>query len=67
MRPVSPIPSTAISTNSASPGPAFRRLIETTWNNLSDPGAFAVAGAEEQEGGEPPPVAGAGVVVCLMG
>jgi len=24
--------------------------IETTWNNMSDPGAFAVAGAEEQEG-----------------
>ena len=41
--------------------------IETTWNNMSDPGAFAVAGAEEQEGGEPPPLAGAGVVVCLMG
>ena len=35
--------------------------IETTWNNRSDPGAFAVAGAEEQEGGEPPPpLAGAG-------
>jgi hypothetical protein len=41
--------------------------IETTWNNMSDPGTFAVAGAEEQEGGEPPPLAGAGVVVCLMG
>jgi hypothetical protein len=41
--------------------------IETTWNNMSNPGAFAVAGAEEQEGGEPPPPAGAGVVVCLMG
>jgi hypothetical protein len=43
--------------------------IETTWNNMSDPGAFAVAGAEEQEYGygEPPPLAGAGVVVCLMG
>jgi hypothetical protein len=41
--------------------------IETTWNNMSDPGAFAAAGAEEQEGGEPPPPAGAGVVVCLMG
>jgi hypothetical protein len=43
--------------------------IETTWNNLSDPGAFAAAGTEEQQGGtgEPPPVAGAGVVVCLMG
>jgi hypothetical protein len=25
--------------------------IETTWNNMSDPGAFAVAGAEEQEVG----------------
>jgi hypothetical protein len=41
--------------------------IATTWNNLSNPGAFAVAGAEEQEGGEPPQLAGAGVVVCLMG
>jgi MSHA biogenesis protein MshQ len=41
--------------------------IETTWNNMSDPGAFAAAGAEEQGGGEPPPLAGAGVVVCLMG
>ena len=43
--------------------------IATTWNNMSDPGAFAVAGAEEQEGGngEPPLLAGAGVVVCLMG
>ena len=41
--------------------------IETTWNSMSDPAAFAVAGAEEQEGGEPPPLAGAGVVVCLMG
>jgi hypothetical protein len=43
--------------------------IETTWNNMSDPGAFAAAGAEEQDGGsgEPPPLAGAGVVVCLMG
>jgi hypothetical protein len=39
--------------------------IETTWNNMSAPGAFAVAGAEEQEGGEPPPLTGAGVVVCL--
>ena len=36
---------------------------------MSDPGAFAMAGAEEQEGGggEPPPLAGAGVIVCLMG
>jgi Concanavalin A-like lectin/glucanases superfamily/Domain of unknown function (DUF2341) len=41
--------------------------IETTWNNMSDPGAFAVAEAEEQQGGEPPPLAGTGVVVCLMG
>ena len=41
--------------------------IETTWNNMSDPGAFAVAGPEEQDGGEPPPLAGAGVVVCVMG
>ena len=40
--------------------------IETTWNNMSNPGAFAAAGAEEQDGGEPPPLAGAGVVVCLM-
>jgi hypothetical protein len=40
--------------------------IATTWNNMSDPGAFAAAAAEEQEGGEPPPLAGAGVVVCLM-
>ena len=41
--------------------------IETTWNNMSDPGAFAVAGAEEQEGGEAPRLAGAGAIVCLMG
>jgi hypothetical protein len=41
--------------------------IETTWNNMSDSGAFVAAGAENQEGGEPPPLAGAGVVVCLMG
>jgi hypothetical protein len=41
--------------------------IETTWNNVSDPGAFAEAGAEEQQGGEPPPLGAAGVVVCLMG
>jgi len=40
--------------------------IETTYNNLSNPGAFAAPGAEEREGGEPPPLAGAGVVVCLM-
>jgi hypothetical protein len=43
--------------------------IATTYSNMSDPGAFAVAGIEEQEGreSEPPPLAGAGVVVCLMG
>jgi hypothetical protein len=41
--------------------------IETTWNNMSDPGAVAAAGAEEQQGGEPLPLAGAGVAVCLMG
>ena len=41
--------------------------IETTWNNMSDPGAFAVAAAEEQAGSEPPLLAGAGLVVCLMG
>jgi len=40
--------------------------IATTWNSLSDPGAFAAAGAEEQGSGEPPPLAGAGAVVCLM-
>ena len=34
---------------------------------MSDPDAFAAAGAEEQENGELPPLAGAGVVVCLMG
>jgi hypothetical protein len=39
--------------------------IETTWNNTSNPRAFAVAGNEEQEGGEPP-LAGTGVVVCIM-
>jgi CRP-like cAMP-binding protein len=40
--------------------------IATTWNNMSNPGEFAAARAEEQEG-DPPPLAGAGVVVCLMG
>jgi hypothetical protein len=40
--------------------------IETTWNNMSDPDAFAAAGAAEQQGGEPL-IGGAGVVVCLMG
>jgi hypothetical protein len=34
---------------------------------MSDPRAFAAAGAEEQEGGEPLPLAGARVAVCLMG
>jgi hypothetical protein len=38
--------------------------IATIWNNMSDASAFAVAGAEEQEVGEPLPLAGAGVVVC---
>ena len=37
--------------------------IATTWKNMSDPGAFAVAEAEEQDGGEPPPLPGPGVVV----
>jgi hypothetical protein len=41
--------------------------IGITWNNMSNPGAFAAAGTEEQEGGEPPRLAGTGVVVCLMG
>ena len=27
--------------------------IETTWNNIRDPGAFAAAAAEEQAGNEP--------------
>jgi hypothetical protein len=45
----------------------FDSWIETTWNNMSDPGVFAATGAEEQQGGEPPPLAGAGVVVSLMG
>jgi MSHA biogenesis protein MshQ len=36
--------------------------IKTAWNNMSDPGAFAVAGPEEQQGGQPRPLAGAGVV-----
>ena len=40
--------------------------IATTWNNMSNPAAFAVAGAEEQEGGEPLPLAGAGVIVGVM-
>ena len=47
--------------------PAFRRLDRDHLEHMSDPGAFAVAGAEEQEGDEPPPLAGAGVVVCRMG
>jgi hypothetical protein len=40
--------------------------IATTWSNMSYPGAFAVAETEEREGREPPPIGGAGVVVCLM-
>jgi hypothetical protein len=42
------------------------RWIATTWKNMSDPGAFAAAGAEEQKDGERWWLAGAGVVVCLM-
>jgi hypothetical protein len=36
---------------------------------MSNPAAFALAGTEEQDGGdgEPPPLAGAGLVACLMG
>jgi hypothetical protein len=64
----SPIPSTATSTSfRISHVQRSDGWIETTWNNMSDPGAFATAGAEEQEGREPPPLAGAGAVVCLMG
>jgi hypothetical protein len=34
---------------------------------MSNPGAFAVASVRMEGGnGEPPPLAGAGVVVCLM-
>ena len=42
--------------------------IETTWNNMNDPGAFATTGPEEQEDGDGEPLllAGAGVVICLM-
>ena len=40
--------------------------IATTWNNMGDPSAIAAAGAEEQEDGEPPALAGAGVVVSLI-
>jgi Concanavalin A-like lectin/glucanases superfamily len=41
--------------------------IATTWNNMSDLAGFGEAAAEEQEGGEPPPLPVAGVPVCLMG
>jgi hypothetical protein len=41
--------------------------IATTGEQHERSAPFAAAGAEEQEGGEPPPLAGAGVVVCLMG
>jgi hypothetical protein len=45
---------------------AFRRLDPDHLEEHEQP--FARSGrAEEQEGGEPPPLAGAGVVVCLMG
>ena len=42
--------------------------MEITWNNMRDPGAFAVAAAEEQEAGngDPPALTGSGVIVCLM-
>ena len=40
---------------------------DVPWNSMSDPGAFAVGGPEEQAGGDPLPLTGAGVVVCLMG
>jgi hypothetical protein len=40
--------------------------IETTWNDMSDPGAFAAAAKSRKGDGEPPPLAGAGVVACLM-
>jgi hypothetical protein len=38
--------------------------IQTTCNNMSCPSAFAVAGAEAQDGGEPLSLAGAGVIVA---
>ena len=41
--------------------------IATTWNNMSSPGTFAVAAAEEQDAGEQALLASPGVVVCLMG
>jgi hypothetical protein len=41
--------------------------IEINWNDRIGPGTFAVAAAEEQGGNEPLPLAGAAVVVCLMG
>ena len=31
---------------------------------MSDPGAFAAAGTEDQQSGEPTPLAGAGVVLA---
>jgi hypothetical protein len=43
----------------------FGGWIATTSSNMSNPAAFAVA--EEQERGELLPLAGAGVVVCLIG
>jgi hypothetical protein len=35
---------------------------------MSDPGTFTAAGTEEPKGGdgEPPPLAGADVIVCLI-
>ena len=69
MRAASPIPQRPIDEFRISPLQRTDGWIATTWNNMSDPGAFALAELEEQEGGngKPPPLAGAGVVVCLMG
>jgi hypothetical protein len=68
MSAASPIPSTDTSTSSSiAKVQRSDGWIETTWNNMSDPGALAVTGTEEQKDGEPPPLAGAGVVVCVMG
>jgi hypothetical protein len=46
--------------------PALRRLDRDHLEQYERPGAFAAAGTEEQQGGEPPAIGGAGVVVCLM-
>jgi hypothetical protein len=39
--------------------------IATTWNNMSDPSGSPQQGPKSRKA-EPPPIAGAGVVVCLM-